>query len=77
MACSRCGGMMIIDGLLDESGFRIDQQAERCLNCGHWEDTVIWPIARPRVQSGQVRLIGSDRRELTHDPCYVSAIMER
>lgn len=41
MACSRCGGMMIIDGLLDESGFRIDQQAERCLNCGHWEDTVI------------------------------------
>ena len=41
MACSRCGGMMIIDGLLDESGFRIDQQAQRCLNCGHWEDTVI------------------------------------
>jgi hypothetical protein len=41
MACLRCGGMMIIDGLLDESGFRIDQQAQRCLNCGHWEDTVI------------------------------------
>jgi hypothetical protein len=41
MACVRCGGMMIIDGLLDESGFRIDGQAERCLNCGHWEDTVM------------------------------------
>jgi hypothetical protein len=32
---------MIIDGLLDESGFRIDGQAERCLNCGHLEDSVI------------------------------------
>jgi hypothetical protein len=41
MACARCGGLMIIDGLLDESGFRIDGQAERCLNCGHWEDMVI------------------------------------
>lgn len=51
MACSRCGGMMIIDGLLDESGFRIDQQAERCLNCGHWEDTVIFGQSRDRVCS--------------------------
>ena len=41
MGCARCGGLMIIDGLLDESGFRIDGQAERCLNCGHIEDRVI------------------------------------
>jgi hypothetical protein len=41
MGCARCGGLMIIDGLLDESGFRIDGQAERCLNCGHLEDRVI------------------------------------
>jgi hypothetical protein len=41
MTCARCGGLMIIDGLLDESGFRIDGQAERCLNCGYLEDRVI------------------------------------
>jgi hypothetical protein len=41
MGCARCGGLMIIDGLLDESGFRIDGQAERCLNCGHIWDRVI------------------------------------
>ena len=41
MTCARCGGLMIIDGLLDESGFRIGGQVERCLNCGYLEDMVI------------------------------------
>jgi len=54
MACTRCGGMMITDGLLDESGFRIDGQAVRCLNCGHWEDTVMLANRAILVQSGQV-----------------------
>jgi len=54
MACTRCGGMMILDGLLDESGFGIDGQAERCLNCGHWEDTVMLANRAILVQSGQV-----------------------
>ncbi|WP_447982981.1 hypothetical protein [Nitrospira sp. Nam74] len=41
MTCARCRGLMIVDGLLDESGFRIDGQVERCLNCGYLEDMVI------------------------------------
>lgn len=45
---------MITDGLLDESGFRIDGQAERCLNCGHLEDTVMLANRVILVQSGQV-----------------------
>lgn len=54
MGCARCGGLMIIDGLLDESGFRIDEQAERCLNCGYLEDRVI--LANRAIACGvQVR----------------------
>ena len=45
---------MITDGLLDESGSRIDGQAERCVNCGHWEDTVMLANRAIRVQSRQV-----------------------
>jgi hypothetical protein len=45
---------MIIDGLLDESGFRVDGQAECCLNCGHLEDRVI--LANRAIACGvQVR----------------------
>jgi hypothetical protein len=54
MGCARCGGLMIIDGLLDESGFRIDGQAERCLNCGHLEDRV---ILANRATGVQMRLL--------------------
>jgi hypothetical protein len=54
MGCARCGGLMIIEGLLDESGFRVDGQAERCLNCGYLEDRVI--LANRAIACGvQVR----------------------
>jgi hypothetical protein len=57
MACARCGGLMILEGLLDESGLRIRVQAERCLNCGYLEDSVIFAnhaASSSRVHSRQV-----------------------
>jgi hypothetical protein len=58
MGCARCGGLMIIEGLLDESGFRVDGQAERCLNCGHLEDRV---ILANRAIAGRVQIRLLDR----------------
>jgi hypothetical protein len=65
MACTRCGGLMVTEGLVDERGFRVGFEAERCLNCGHLEDRVIFANrtnSSSPVQCRQARVIGTHRR---------------
>lgn len=43
MACRRCGGLMVAEGILPslEESSSSESQRTRCLNCGDVEDSVI------------------------------------
>jgi hypothetical protein len=41
MSCARCGGAMVIEEFLDDKGSSLGFEGQRCLNCGHIEDSVI------------------------------------
>ena len=54
MSCERCGGLMVIDSVGDDLGkdSRPGMNAERCINCGNFEDSLIQsnrgPLRLPR-----------------------------
>jgi hypothetical protein len=41
MACTRCGGMVVIEQFDDEKSTRLWFEGARCLNCGHIDDPVM------------------------------------
>ena len=41
MSCARCGGAVVIEDFLDDKGSSLGFEGQRCLNCGHIEDSVI------------------------------------
>jgi hypothetical protein len=41
MSCARCGGAVVIEEFLDDKGSSLGFEGQRCLNCGHIDDSVI------------------------------------
>jgi uncharacterized Zn finger protein len=41
MSCARCGGTVVLEEFLDDKGSSLGFEGQRCLNCGHIEDSVI------------------------------------
>ena len=43
MSCERCGGLMVVDSVGDDlrKDSRPGMNAERCINCGNFEDLII------------------------------------
>jgi len=74
MVCARCSGRMVREDLLDEKSTRVGYEAQRCLNCGHIEDTVILanrdqPACLPR--SHPPRSVGAHkRRKIANDEVF-------
>jgi hypothetical protein len=63
MSCARCGGAVVIEDFLDDKGSSLGFEGERCLNCGHIEDSVIHiNQARASCSSSRPVSIGESKK---------------
>lgn len=64
MSCARCGGAVVIEEFLDDKGSSLGFEGQRCLNCGHIEDSVIHTNRRQTFSapSRPVGLLSRERR---------------